>query len=210
MSENSPDAFACPYAQSIPYTMRASINFRGLGVRVHSPIIRFGEDKRAVVRSLARHFKKYGVPQARVERAFQIANEVQDTFYRKCTEAGSQFLSSVKNNEKAMVIIGRPYNSADAGANLNVHKKLINLGVYPIPMDMLPLADVIDDKGELDNMYWGYGQKILKAAKFVRNRKNFYAIYLTSFGCGPDSFITHFFKKTMGNKPYLQLEIRRT
>ena len=44
-----------------------------------------------------------------------------------------------------MVIIGRPYNSADAGANLNIHKKLINLGVYPIPMDMLPLDDMSDD-----------------------------------------------------------------
>ena len=56
-------------------------------------------------------------------------------------------------------------------------------------------------------MYWGYGQKILKAARAVKNNKNLYAIYVTSFGCGPDSFISHFFKKIMGNKPYLSLEI---
>ena len=106
-----------------------------------------------------------------------------------------------------MVIIGRPYNSADAGANLNIHKKLINLGVYPIPMDMLPLDEESGEEGDLENMYWGYGQKILRAARFIKSRKNFYAIYLTSFGCGPDSFIAHFFKKVMGDKPYLQLEI---
>jgi hypothetical protein len=56
-------------------------------------------------------------------------------------------------------------------------------------------------------MYWGYGQKILRAARFVKSHKNVYAIYLTSFGCGPDSFIAHFFKRIMGDKPYLQLEI---
>jgi predicted nucleotide-binding protein (sugar kinase/HSP70/actin superfamily) len=74
-------------------------------------------------------------------------------------------------------------------------------------MDMLPLDGESDDEGDLENMYWGYGQKILRAARFIKSRKNYYAIYLTSFGCGPDSFITHFFKKVMGDKPYLQLEI---
>ncbi len=106
-----------------------------------------------------------------------------------------------------MVIIGRPYNSADAGANLNIHKKLLSLGVQAIPMDMLPVNEMIEDPVDLEQMYWGYGQKILKAARAVKNNKNLYAIYVTSFGCGPDSFISHFFKKIMGNKPYLSLEI---
>ncbi|HVN96317.1 MAG TPA: acyl-CoA dehydratase activase [Syntrophorhabdaceae bacterium] len=207
VSENSQNAFACPYAQSIPYTTRASINFRSMGVRVHSPIVHFSDDRKSVARSLARHFEEFGISRSRFERAFDVAADVQDTFYLKCAQAGEEFLSSLKDHDRAMVIVGRPYNSADAGANLNVHKKLINLGVYPIPMDMLPLTRVADDDSELENMYWGYGQKILRAARLVRDRKNFYAIYLTSFGCGPDSFITHFFKRIMGSKPYLQLEI---
>jgi len=206
-SETSPDAFACPYAQSLPYTIRASINFADIDAHVHSPVVYFGEDKKVILQTLTAYFGKYRFSKGQTEKAFQIAAEVQDTFYRKCTDAGSQFLSSLKKDDKVMVIIGRPYNSADAGANLNIHKKLVNLGVYPIPMDMLPLADIADDNGDLENMYWGYGQKILKAAKFIKSHKNLYGIYLTSFGCGPDSFITHFFKKAMGNKPYLQLEI---
>ena len=59
----------------------------------------------------------------------------------------------------------------------------------------------------LREMYWAYGQKILRAAKIVRSQPNLFAIYITNFGCGPDSFITHFFKKIMEGKPFLQLEI---
>ena len=94
----------------------------------------------------------------------------------------------------------------DPGANLNVHKKLLDLGVPAIPLDMLPLDSVPDDD-DLKDMYWGYGQKILRAAKIIRSHPNLFAIYITNFGCGPDSFITHFFKKIMEGKPFLQLEI---
>src|SRR5208282_5530051 len=46
-----------------------------------------------------------------------------------------------------------------------------------------------------------------RAAKIIRSHPNLYGIYITNFGCGPDSFITHFFKSIMEGKPFLQLEI---
>ncbi len=190
--------------------MKASVNFEAMGVDVETPVVHFGESDGDVLEELYTYFRKYKVSKARVEKAFRKASETQKAFYGQCSEAGSVFLSSLKEDDKVMVVIGRPYNSADAGANLNIHKKLINLGVYPIPMDMLPLDGVENEKEELENMYWGYGQKILRAARYIKAHKNVYAIYLTSFGCGPDSFIAHFFKRVMGGKPYLQLEIDDT
>ncbi len=206
-SEDIPNTFACPYAQSIPYTVRASIDFDAMDVKVDTPVIYFGAGKEGALRNLVQYGKAIGRSKRDIERAFNTAIEVQDTFYRRCHEEGREFLSRLDRNEKVMVIVGRPYNSADPGANLNIHKKLIDLGVQPVPMDMLPL----DASGEIDddlrNMYWSYGQKILRAARTIRERDNLYAVYITSFGCGPDSFITHFFKRIMGGKPYLQLEI---
>ncbi|OPY77149.1 MAG: R-phenyllactate dehydratase activator [Syntrophorhabdus sp. PtaU1.Bin058] len=206
-SEDIPNTFACPYAQSIPYTVKASINFEAMGVKVDTPIIYFGAGKEGALRNLVQYGKTIGRSKRDIERAFNIAMDVQDAFYRSCHEKGREFLSRLGKDDKAMVIVGRPYNSADSGANLNIHKKLIDLGVHPVPMDMLPLdaSDEVDD--DLRNMYWGYGQKILRAARTIRNRENLYAVYITSFGCGPDSFITHFFKRIMWGKPYLQLEI---
>jgi predicted nucleotide-binding protein (sugar kinase/HSP70/actin superfamily) len=72
-------------------------------------------------------------------------------------------------------------------------------------MDFLPLHGV-DSRG-LENMYWLSGQKIMAAGRIVREHPNLYPLYITNFGCGPDSFITHFFRHEMSGKPFLQLEI---
>ncbi|OPY04686.1 MAG: Activator of (R)-2-hydroxyglutaryl-CoA dehydratase [Syntrophorhabdus sp. PtaB.Bin184] len=206
-SKHARNSFACPYAQSLPYTIKGSINFDDRQARILTPIIRFGEGDEAVLANLVEHFKPFGKSKRSVRKAFEAARHVQDSFYRRLTEMGRAFLDEMRPDDKVMVVVGRPYNSADPGANLNIHKKLMNLGVPAIPMDMLPVNDVTEDSVDLEHMYWGYGQKILKAARAVKNNRNLYAIYVTSFGCGPDSFISHFFKRIMGNKPYLSLEI---
>ena len=204
-SENVAGSFACPYAQSLPYTAKASIDFDAMGVRMESPVVYFGRGPKTTLNNLVAFGKSFGKSRREVEHAYNIANDVQSRFYRRCLDEGLKFLSDIKPDEKVIVLVGRPYNSMDPGANLNVHKKLLDLGVASIPIDMLPLDRVpVDD--DLKDMYWGYGQKILRAAKIVKSHPNLYAVYITNFGCGPDSFITHFFKKIMEGKPFLQLE----
>ncbi|MBP1734085.1 MAG: CoA-substrate-specific enzyme activase, partial [Deltaproteobacteria bacterium] len=206
-SAQAPNAFACPYAQSIPYSIRASIDFDAFGVTVDTPIVYFGKSKAEMLEGLVSYGKGIKRSKAEVKKAFSIAFDAQESFYRKIAQAGTEALAKVKDNEKAMVIIGRPYNSTDPGANLNIHKKLMELGVQSIPMDMMPVRqnNVVDN--DLESIYWGYGQKILRSARNIRNLPNVYGVYVTSFGCGPDSFITHFFKRVIKGKPFLQLEI---
>lgn len=206
-SSHKSNTFSCPYAQSIPYTIKASIDFDSAGVKIDSPVVYFGsrnEDSLKMLKTFAKGFKKTGKD---VEKAFDVAMETQNLFYDRCIEEGKKLFSSIGKNDKVMVVTGRPYNSVDPGANMNIHKKLIDLGVIPVPLDMLPVMDGAQDDEDLKDMYWGYGQKILRAAKFVKKRDNYYGIYITNFGCGPDSFISHFFKKIMKGKPFLQLEI---
>jgi predicted nucleotide-binding protein (sugar kinase/HSP70/actin superfamily) len=102
--------------------------------------------------------------------------------------------------------VSRPYNGCDDGVNLELPKKLRDLGALPMPMDFLPL-DTVNLSKEWENMYWRYGQKIMSAAEIIRKDKRLFAIYITNFGCGPDSFISHFFREAMRGKPYLQIEI---
>lgn len=201
------NTFACPYAQSIPYTVKASIDFSSYGVELLSPVVYFGMGDETTLANLKKFGKTIKKSTKQIKKAFNIAKDAQKKFYEKCLDEGRRFLSEVAVDEKVMAIIGRPYNSCDPGANLNIHKKLIDLGVKPIPLDMLPLMEGIEDDEDLTDMYWGYGQRILRAAKIVKNHDNFYSVYITNFGCGPDSFITHFFKKTIKGKPFLQLEI---
>ena len=90
--------------------------------------------------------------------------------------------------------------------NLNLHRKLRQLGVLALPMDFLPV-DQVDHLDEIKPMYWRFGQKILGVAELIRKDPRLYGIYITNFGCGPDSFIQHFFKDRMRGKPYLEIEI---
>ena len=200
-------AFACPYAQSIPYTLRASIDFERRKVKVDTPILFFARGQEAVLQNLITFGKQIGRSKTEIKKAYSVALNAQDIFYRKSRQAGSEMLASLKDDEKVLVIMGRPYNSADPGANLNIHKKLADLGIRSIPIDMLPGVEGVASDEDLESMYWSYGQRIMRGARVIRQQSNLYPIYLTNFGCGPDSFISHFFKRAIGDKPFLQLEI---
>jgi predicted CoA-substrate-specific enzyme activase len=199
--------FACPYAQSIPYTLRASIDFEARGVTLDTPIVYFESGHEKVLQNLVIFGKRIGRSKGDVKKAFAVALKAQETFYRNVRQAGIETIAGLKDDAKALIILGRPYNSTDPGTNLNIHKKLSDLGIRSIPVDMLPGVETVEADDDLESMYWGYGQRILRGAKLIREHSNLYPVYLTNFGCGPDSFITHFFKRVIGDKPFLQLEI---
>jgi predicted nucleotide-binding protein (sugar kinase/HSP70/actin superfamily) len=104
----------------------------------------------------------------------------------------------------AMVVVARPYNGFDPGLNLRLNQKLRDLGILGMPMDFLPL-DLKHD--EPLSHYWRYGQKITAVATVIAADERLEGLYISNFGCGPDSFILHFFKHIMGKKPFLEIEI---
>ncbi|MCX5635494.1 MAG: CoA activase, partial [Planctomycetota bacterium] len=86
--------------------------------------------------------------------------------------------------------------------------KLSELGVDIIPIDMLALDQAqLTDPNLHSEVYWSYGQKILRAAELIKDDPRLFAVYLSNFSCGPDSFLQTFFKDIMANKPSLQLEL---
>ncbi|UCC66728.1 MAG: CoA activase, partial [Deltaproteobacteria bacterium] len=196
----------CPYVQAFPYAIYSSINFKKYGARVVQPVVLFGMGPQEVDRALIRLGRKLKRRAGDVRRAYAKAREHQDRFYRAITSRGREIVEGLREGEKLMVIVGRPYNSCDKGVNLDIPKKLRDLGVLPVPMDFLPLESMADKEGLMD-MYWKYGQKILAAAHMIKDDPRLFGVYITNFGCGADSFIGHFFRDTLKGKPYLQLEI---
>ena len=196
------NAQACPYAQAFPYISKASIRFGE--TKTIEPIL-FLHDERQFSKSMRSIGKMLGKGTAAVARAQLAADEAQRSFHQAVEARGSSVLSKMKTGEKAFVLIGRTYNTCDTGVNMNLPVKIRDLGVQAIPMDYLPLHEV--DLSGQEGMYWRSGQKIIAAARFLRDHPDLFPIYITNFGCGPDSFITHFFRREMAGKPYLQLEI---
>jgi predicted CoA-substrate-specific enzyme activase len=196
----------CPYIQSFPYAAKSSIDFEGYGARVLQPIIHFGWGSEQVEKELVKFGRKVKRSASRVKKAFAKAEANQEKFYAALIKRGREIMEGLKPGEKAMVIVGRPYNSCDSGINLEVPKKLKEVGVLALPMDYLPL-DSASRKEGIKEMYWRYGQKILSAAHLIKENPDLYGVFISNFGCGADSFILHFFRDTLGDKPFLQLEI---
>ena len=117
-------------------------------------------------------------------------------------------MGSVKEGEKLFVLVSRPYNGCDEGVSLQLPKKFADAGVEIVPMEMLDFKQAVlgDEKFHKD-IYWSYGQKILRAGEIIKRDNRLFAVYLSNFSCGPDSFLMPFFKDIMGEKPCLQLEI---
>jgi len=143
---------------------------------------------------------------SQINEAMLKAERCQEEFFRRLSSKGQEVLQGLKEDQKALVIVGRPYNTCDPELSLNLHKKLADLGILAIPMDFLCHNPQIK-KDHLPNMYWKYGQKILASSEVLKNHKKVFGLYVTNFGCGPDSFIIHFFKKNLEGKPFLLIEL---
>ncbi|HHL39283.1 MAG TPA: CoA activase [Deltaproteobacteria bacterium] len=201
-----PNTQLCPYVQTMPYLSASAFDYEAAGVEVLTPVIRFNQGAKGLRRDFHAVGRMLGRGRSAVNAALKTAIEAQKEFARRLIERGREVVMSLRPDDTALVIVGRPYNTMDAGINLELPQKLRDMGTIAIPFDMLPVDDAIDDVIAGD-MYWRSGQRILATAKLLKDDSRLYAVYITNFGCGPDSFISHFFKEEAAGKPFLQLEI---
>jgi len=196
----------CPYVQTMPYQVESALNLAASGVKVLRPIVDFEEGYQAAGDALVAWGKPWGFTRDEITTALEPAVQAQTEFERACLARGREVLASPPDGAKLAVLVGRPYNTCDAGINLDVARRMRAVGLLAVPMDMLDLRrfDLGDD---WHNLYWKYGQRVVRAAEVIRERPQLGAVYISNFGCGPDSFLKRFFQKTMGRRAFLSLEI---
>src|SRR5208283_3010084 len=200
---NSPVGLACPHTQTIPYVARAAIR----GIRPITPIVDFRSGMGRLKRELLGGLKQFGIRRKDIDRAIGHARTAQEAFSSSVAGEGGELLAQYASGTQAVVvIIGRAYNAFDPEVNLGIPGKLSAINTISIPMDMLPLGEGQTHE-KWPNMYWRSGQRILSAARIIRNTPHLYAIYIGNFSCGPDSYILKYFKEEMADKPFLHLEI---
>ncbi len=199
-SDTAKSGLACPYTQTMPYMAKTAFP----DTTFITPPVRLSRGAGDLKRELQQSLKQFSISSAELSKAMAFATKMQEAFVRTIKEKGREVLSGL--NEKALIIVGRAYNSFDKGMNLAIPKKIRNLGVLTIPMDFLPLEQK-DIRREWPNMYWRAGQRILSAARIIASNPLLEAVYIGNFSCGPDSFILKFFEEEMGGKPYLHLEL---
>jgi predicted CoA-substrate-specific enzyme activase len=197
----------CPWIQTYPFMVRAALKGKIDESKLLIPTLHFRFFERALVKEMTSFFnEKFGIGKEEIKKAIYKADEVQVSFEKDLVDYGKEVLRSIPENCRPVVLLGKPYNSTDQHLNLGLVEKLIAQNVMPIPVDMLDLTpyNIFEN---YRNMYWPNGQMIIAAAQHVAKTDGLYAVYLSNFRCGPDSFIWHYVTEELKAKPFLHLEI---
>ncbi|MCK8600533.1 acyl-CoA dehydratase activase [Desulfoferrobacter suflitae] len=196
--------FFCPLVESSQYMVRAALRIPD--DRMIRPTLYLKEGQRSLIDSIYRSFPERLRPErVELERAFEKAWNRQVAFRARLIQRGNEILQQTSPSEPLWIITGRPYNLYDERLNLQLGKHLAKLGIKALPMDFLYLD--AEDLSDYPRMYWGLGAKILRTAKRIARTPNWYGLHLTNFSCGADSFIEHFYRHILGDKPSLILEL---
>ena len=196
-------SYPCPFIQGISSFVKSSMNISG--DMILDPLINFSFKHYLKNVQLQKLGKRLGRNKASTSKAVDAAFKAQSMFYEKLRKEGRSAIADLGDEEMAAVIISRPYNSCDANISMDIPGKLRDLGIQAIPLDFLPLEDT-DIFNDWPNMYWEFGDRILSAIKIIKKDKRLFPVYITNFGCGPDSFIMQYFEREI-DRPFLKIEV---
>ncbi|MDD5339087.1 MAG: acyl-CoA dehydratase activase, partial [Dehalococcoidales bacterium] len=205
----------CPLTQSLPYLVRSSTHIKeALEQKKNAPVMIqtvFHPDRgrKGLRKKLRKTARLMGITSAvLVDKAIDAGLEAFDNFNKWQRQRGQEVLANLKADERAIVVVGRAYNTYDEAMTLNIPEKLRDMNILAIPLDFLPLESLSEEIIKAHpNMYWKAGQKILGAARMVASDRRLFGLYVTNFNCGPDSYLVKFFSKETEGKPFLTIEI---
>lgn len=118
---------------------------------------------------------------------------------------------SQKTDDIHVVFLGRPYTILSRSMNNGIPDIFASLGIKTFFQDMLSYEkkDIKPIEPLLNEIHWHYASEILAAGEIIAQSRDAYPVFVTSFKCTPDSFVTEYFKTIMEShdKPYLILQL---
>ncbi len=222
---DQPHSQVCPIVQGEPYYLKATFReklalLKAQGMRVLTPLLEMTSGMAAAEAPLRAMAKSLGISEKRSHAAFAYALARQAACEAEMRRLGHKVLADLAEDPEqiAIVILSRPYNGCASEAHMGIPHKFASRGIRVLPLDFLDLAleeappaganpagtSSGEDPG---HMYWGMGQRLMRAAASIRDHPQLFATYVSNFSCGPDSFLMGYVREQMGRKPTLTLEL---
>ena len=198
--------YGCVYMQTAAVSIGKALGLEEKGITLLSPVFDLDFGKEAMASAMVGLGKILGIPKPFCAKALLAGAMAVRKHTNAVEKQGKQLLDSLRPEDKVLVLITRNYGVSDPILNMGIPDLLLERGIKVITLSHLP-GHALDISEEYPNLYWPFGQHILSGAKLIVHHPNLYAVYLTNHGCGPDSMLSHLFKKEMGDKPYLQIEV---
>ncbi|MBA4423724.1 MAG: activase, partial [Syntrophus sp. (in: bacteria)] len=206
----SPQSQVCPLVQGETFYLQTAFSkkiaqLKESGTRLLTPLLDLSRGVKGAEESLIETAGRMGVGRRAAQEAFAVALQRQLDCFSAMKEAGRKMLSELEADPEktGIVLFARPYNGFVGEGNMGIPYKFATRGIPVIPIDFLDLEQELSKR----HMYWGMGNLLIKAARFVERHPQLFGAYITNFSCGPDSFIISYFRDIMGRKPSLTLEL---
>ncbi len=194
----------CPFVQGEAYYLKSAFD-ELTDTNLIDDFFEFNKGYDKEIKKFINIGKRLGISENKAKAAYEKGVEAQLAYHKECHTLGKELLEMIENSDDkyGVIVFGRPYNAFARVANMGIPSKFASKGRYTIPVDFLPYKEE-----ELEgNMYWAMGRIILKGAQIVKKSDKLFGAFISNFSCGPDSFVIGDFRKIMGDKPSLTLEL---
>ena len=197
---------SCVTEQSMPEIVEQSLRARGKDVQILRPRLRFkkGGDGLRLLSNLLPLVRDLRVSPVALRRAVSAAENEQNAFDKKLARLGKTALDYARaQNIPSVVLCGPLHVIHDGAVNATIPNLLRQNGAMAIPMDCFPIGSATP---RMEKIYWGDQNRAMRAADAARKAGDVFPLMLSSFGCGPASFVEQIFQSIMEGYPSTILE----
>lgn len=194
------NSYNCPIVSGYSDVLKSAIETEEVyNIPLDSPVLNFNNPT-LLQKSLTDYLTQFGIEKSTIRRAVSRALAVQQDWeralYQQVTELYEQALAK---QQPVVLLAGRPYH-IDPLIQHKISEAIANFGVTVINEDIMRFSnDALADSDSVTQ--WAFPNRILNAAKWVAQQPaNVYFVQITSFGCGPDAFLTAEIKQILQAK----------
>ena len=184
--EGGQNSYNCPIVSGYSEVVKS---VQAGSVPLDTPAITF-KDRRLLYRQCRDYLAGLGVEKRRAKAAFRKAVAEMDRYEAELAERNREILRQGRAQGMLTVLLaGRPYH-ADPLIQHKLSDMIAGMGVNVITDDVVRGANIVADDAHFVSQ-WAYPNRILRAAKWVAEQgADVQCMQMTSFGCGPDAFLT--------------------
>ncbi len=177
-------------------------------IPIDSPAISF-KDEDLLYKQCRDYLSGLGIDAHTISRAFKLAETEQAKYADSLVTYNKNILEKAERENRFVILLaGRPYHT-DPLIQHDVSEMIAEMGIDVITDDIVRGEQITMD-GVHFLPQWTYPNRILKAAKWCSGKEyNVQFVELTSFGCGPDAFLTDEVRDVLvkSNKPFTLLKL---
>ncbi len=180
------NSYNCPIVSGYSQVVK---NVQAGCVPVDSPVFSF-KDEKLLYKQCRDYLCGLDVPESVLKRAFPLALQAQDAFETALAERNEEALeASRRANRLVILLAGRPYHT-DPLIQHKISDMIAEMGACVLTDDIVRRRPVsLEEVNFLPQ--WAYTNRLLKAARWAAMQgADVQYMQLTSFGCGPDAFLT--------------------